>query len=182
MKLYLIRHGQTDFNVEGRATGLSEVELNDTGIAQAEDLVSALPADAQAIHCSDLPRTKQTAEIINRKLSLPLFLTPLLNERDFGTLTGKSWDEIGEEIQRMDREMKYDYRPYGGESVDDVTKRIESYIAGLKSGSQPDQNIIVVTTSGIIRLWYYLTNHYLPENTEELKRKFNNGSVHEFII
>lgn len=182
MKLYLIRHGETDFNLEGRATGLSDVPLNKTGIQQVEAIVPMLPVEAEAIYCSDLTRTKQTAEILNSKLNLPLYFSPLLNERDFGALSGKSWNEIGEDMKTIDREMKYDYRPYAGESVEDVTKRIEDFIVSLKSGSQPYQNIIVVTSSGVIRLWYYLINHYLPKNTQELKREFTNGSIHEFII
>jgi broad specificity phosphatase PhoE len=179
--LYLIRHGETDFNVEGRASGLSDIPLNSVGVAQAEVLVPHLPSDAQAMYCSALVRTQQTADILNRKLNLPLNITPELNERDFGSLTGKSWDEIGEEIRKLDRDQKYDYHPYGGESVEDVHKRLLLFIAQIKADKAYDK-VIIVATSGIIRSLSYLYEGYTPPNTVELKKRFGNSSVHKFEV
>jgi len=181
VKLYLVRHGQTDSNVKGQLTGLNDTPLNNLGIRQAEELVPSLPGGIQAIYCSPLLRVNQTAEILNRELNLPLHLTRALNERDFGSLTEKSWDEVGEDLRKIDREQKYDYRPYGGESVEDVHGRLRSFINELKTGS-PYEKIIVVTSSGVIRALYYLRDGYLPANTEELTNRFRNGSVHEFTI
>ena len=181
MKLYLVRHGQTDSNVKVQLTGLNDAPLNDLGIKQAKAVVPLLPEGIQAIYCSPLIRTQQTAEILNRKLGLPLHLTPLLNERDFGSLTEKSWDEVGEDLRRIDREQRFDYRPYGGEAVEDVHGRLRSFIADLKT-EKPYEKVLVVTSSGVIRALYYLRDGYLPANTEELRNRFSNASVHEYII
>ncbi len=87
--LTLTRHGQTVENCERILQGQSAGHLNETGIAQAEALRDKLnAADYDIMVCSDLERTRRTAEIINSKLHLPTDYTPLLRERDWGEYTG----------------------------------------------------------------------------------------------
>lgn len=88
--LTLTRHGQTTENLEGILQGQSPGHLNATGIAQAKALRDLLRAeDYDLMLCSDLERTRRTAEIINGKLHLPTIYTALLRERDWGEYTGR---------------------------------------------------------------------------------------------
>jgi len=88
--LTLVRHGQTTENVDGILQGQSPGHLNPIGVGQAEDLRATLKAsDYDIIVCSDLKRTRLTAEILNQKLQLPIAYTPLLRERDWGEFTGR---------------------------------------------------------------------------------------------
>ena len=82
--LTLTRHGQTTENLEGILQGQSPGHLNATGIAQAESLREQLCAEDYDIFlCSDLERTRISADIINRKLQLPIIYTPQFIPRSF---------------------------------------------------------------------------------------------------
>lgn len=95
LTLTLTRHGQTVENAERILQGQSPGHLNATGIAQAEQLRDLLNADDyDYIVCSDLERTRLTADILNKKLHLPIEYTPLLRERDWGEYTGLPISQI----------------------------------------------------------------------------------------
>jgi broad specificity phosphatase PhoE len=90
MKIYLIRHGETDWNRQNRLQGTEDIELNETGIAQSEKCAKAVaPVLADVILSSPLKRAKATAEIIARHMSgVPVIVEQDLIERDFGSLSG----------------------------------------------------------------------------------------------
>ncbi|MBL4872086.1 MAG: histidine phosphatase family protein [Rhodobacteraceae bacterium] len=87
---YYIRHGQTDWNVEGRYQGSKDIPLNETGVTQAhaaKSLMSGLPITH--IYSSTLQRARVTADIVNEELNLPLTGMDGLQECNFGVLEGK---------------------------------------------------------------------------------------------
>ena len=89
MEIYLIRHGETDWNVEGRLQGRENIPLNKAGFQQAEACGEALEAiRLQCVQTSPLSRAKRTAEIIADHQNCPLIITPSLIERDYGLLSG----------------------------------------------------------------------------------------------
>jgi probable phosphoglycerate mutase len=98
--LTLIRHGQTDWNRDGRIQGTSDIPLNETGRQQARDTAAVLldrmdPALPVAVAASDLMRARETAEIIADELDLPApHLYPELRERNYGAAEGMTGDEI----------------------------------------------------------------------------------------
>ena len=95
LTLTLTRHGLTIENKERILQGQSSGHLSEIGVAQAQALRDILEAsDYDIIVCSDLERTRRTAQIINQKLHLPIDYTPLLRERDWGEYTGKHISEI----------------------------------------------------------------------------------------
>lgn len=92
----LVRHGITDWNIQGIAQGSSDVPLNETGRQQAESLASRLAAEENwdLIISSDLSRAKETAEIIGRKLHLPVsHFDTRLRERSGGKIEGTTEEE-----------------------------------------------------------------------------------------
>lgn len=135
MRITFVRHGETSHNKEGRITGEIDVSLNEEGVAQAEKLAQMLPTDYDVLYTSTLKRAQETADIINAKLSLPVIVSPLIVERRFGSLVGKTWDELDTYIperRRLDKEQKYDYRPFGGESAEEVKMRLLAFVEEVK--------------------------------------------------
>ena len=90
MKFYIIRHGQTNWNKEGRIQGKTDIELNEEGIKQAEEakrILKDYPIDM--IVSSTLKRARKTAEIINEAKNVPIMFDKALEERGFGDFEGK---------------------------------------------------------------------------------------------
>ena len=82
--LLLVRHGETDWNAEGRLQGHTDRPLSDFGRRQAHELAEELDGEElEAIYSSDLARARETAEIVGRKLGLPTVLDPDLREKDW---------------------------------------------------------------------------------------------------
>lgn len=95
---YFIRHGQTDWNKEERLQGSLDIPLNETGIAQAKaaaELTKDLPIDL--IITSDLSRAKDTTDIINKTLQVPVIIDERIRERHAGKLEGVLESELTKE-------------------------------------------------------------------------------------
>lgn len=89
MKIYLIRHGETDWNLQGRLQGREDIPLNKTGILQANACGEALRnIRFDSIQTSPLMRAKETARIIASWQQCPVIVNPELIERDYGRLAG----------------------------------------------------------------------------------------------
>ncbi len=172
MKLYFVRHGKTQLNKEGRATGQKDELLLEEGIEEAYKTKEELSSDFTDMYCSDLTRCKQTAEILNEKLNLPINYDVRIRERDFGSLEGKRLSEVDPELYHKDHNQLYDYRPYGGESVDDVKERLMNFVFDIQKNHK-GKKILIVAHGGIIRLLHHLLKGEIPE-------KIHNASLHEF--
>jgi broad specificity phosphatase PhoE len=172
MKIYFVRHGQTVNNKKNIMTGWIDSPLTNKGIEQAKKTALEIPSGFSEIYCSDLIRCKQTAEIINQKLNLPIKYDARLRERNFGFLEGKSWDEIGLDLKELDTNQKYNYHPFGGESVKDVRQRLFSFIDDIRK-KEIKGKILIVAHGGLIRLLHNLLNNQVHE-------EIHNSSIHEF--
>ena len=132
-ELWFIRHGQTDWNLNGRIQGTSDIPLNATGIAQAKTLRPRLARMSfDGIYSSDLDRAHTTCTT-----ALPgadVVPDERLRELSFGILEGARWSELDEEQAEAAREWKVDpttRRLPGGESYRDLMHRVEAFVAGL---------------------------------------------------
>jgi probable phosphoglycerate mutase len=93
--ILLVRHGETDWNRDRRWQGHADPPLNETGRRQSEQLAEALLADPPAaVYSSDLRRARETAEIVARRLELPVRIDPRLREVDVGEWSGLTLAEI----------------------------------------------------------------------------------------
>jgi len=93
-RLFLFRHGETDWNREGRLQGRADLPLNRTGIAQAEALAEKLREHAlDAVLSSNLLRAWTTGRIVAEGLGVPIFPDPDLRETDVGQAEGLLWAE-----------------------------------------------------------------------------------------
>ena len=94
MKLFLTRHGQTDWNTKRCVCGRTEAQLTDLGRAQAAQVgEEAARAGVNVILASPMDRAQETAAIIAQKVGVPVLTEPLLIEQDFGTFEGRSVDD-----------------------------------------------------------------------------------------
>jgi len=87
--LLLVRHGETDWNAEGKLQGHTDRPLNDFGRRQARALADRLAGEEiEALYASDLVRARETAEILGAKLGLPVVVDPDLREKNWGSWEG----------------------------------------------------------------------------------------------
>ncbi len=131
-RLVLIRHGETDWNVEGRYQGQADPPLNAKGLAQARQVAEALKTvGIQVIYSSPLQRAWQTAEIIARVLEVPLFPEPRLMEIHQGEWQGRLRSEIAVQYPELFRQWLVDpwhVTPPGGESLHQVQARVHAAV------------------------------------------------------
>lgn len=172
MKLFFVRHGQTQFNKDGLITGHIDEPLIEEGFKEAEATMEEMDANYAEIYSSDLLRCRQTAEILNKKLNLEIKYDKRLRERDFGSIAGKKFEDTDPtgELRKRDLSCIYDYRQYGGESVEDVKNRLFSFINELKN---KEGRILIVTHGGVIRLLHHTVNNQKQDHVK-------NSSIHEF--
>jgi alpha-ribazole phosphatase len=135
-ELILVRHGETDWNTQGRYQGQSDVPLNEAGRVQADRLAASLQGQAiAAIYSSDLRRARETAEALARSSGAPLHFDPRLREIDQGEWEGMLFDEIqrryAESFQRRRRDPLR-VAPPGGETVGQVRERVLEAVQDIR--------------------------------------------------
>jgi uncharacterized phosphatase len=166
--IYLVRHGETDWNRERRIQGSTDIPLNDTGRAQAAasgELLASRRWDG--VYASPLSRAFETAQIIATRLGLPEpAIVPEVAERRYGEAEGLTGDEI-------DARFPGDSPVPGRESRDDVAARAIPAIVALAE-RHPGESIVVVSHGGVIRT--ILTAVAPGEHPEPIR----NGSIHSF--
>jgi broad specificity phosphatase PhoE len=144
----LVRHGQTNWNLEGRFQGQSDTPLNQTGRREAHSLAGQLSGQSfAAIFTSDLIRAKETAEIIAESLGLPVTLEPRLREINQGEWEGQFVEDIkARDAEHWDQRTidPANFRPPGGESVAEVAERTRAAMRKIVR-LYPSGSIIVVS-------------------------------------
>ncbi|MDX6472399.1 MAG: 2,3-bisphosphoglycerate-dependent phosphoglycerate mutase [Gaiellaceae bacterium] len=136
--LLLVRHGETDWNAEGRLQGHTDRPLNDHGRRQAAALAERLADDEiDAVYASDLARARETAEILAGRLGLPVVTDPDLRERNWGNWEGLT----GTERDRVDY-VGEDREAHGARVIQAVRRIAEHH---------PGERVVVVTHGGSLR-------------------------------
>jgi len=154
IKLFLIRHGQTSWNVEGRYQGDQDIELNSTGIMQAGLAAKYLSrVGFSNIYSSPLSRTMETARIINRRRGLEIKVMQDLKEMDFGKWEGMKFEEINS-TYNIDYQKwlddPYHNRPTGGEDFQELTDRTTAAIDRILAENSDGSSVAVSTHGGVI--------------------------------
>ncbi len=151
MKLYFVRHGQSEANVLKVISNRGLVHpLTELGRQQAAQLAQSLAAVPIAkIYASPLLRARQTAEIVSAALNLPFEIADALREPDCGMAEGRSdeaaWAEHRQAWIAWLEEQRYDYRIEGGESFNDLRARFVPFIDRLlaEHGRTADQLLLI---------------------------------------
>lgn len=152
--LYFIRHGQTQWNIEGRIQGRQNSPLTALGHAQAQTVAQYVaPLGIEALYSSPAPRARETAAHIQFRLSLPVEVDPRLYEQSFGVYEGLTFAEAAS--QQLDAKAlfewntPYDAIPGNGESLYAAGQRLLSFIADMLN--TPAQTIAIVTHGNSLR-------------------------------
>jgi probable phosphoglycerate mutase len=152
-QLILIRHGETQWNHEGRHQGQLDSPLTARGISQAHAVARRLSAESfTALYSSDLERARRTAEIIADECGHTIITDRRLRERHMGIFQGLTWDEIADkypdELQRY-RTSGVDYVVPQGESA---RQRLQRSVACLEelAHRHGGQTVAVITHGGIL--------------------------------
>ncbi|WP_307274907.1 histidine phosphatase family protein [Labrys wisconsinensis] len=171
--LYFIRHGETDWNVEGRLQGQSDIPLNDVGRVQADQAgrklrdIMARPEDLPWL-VSPLARTRETAERARRAIGLPSVsyqIDDRLKELTFGAWEGHTWKELrrvdnaGVEARFAD---KWGYVPPDrAESYAMLRDRIAGWLEHV------DRDSIVVSHGGVARVLFVILTGMNPDEAAD---------------
>ena len=149
LHLMLVRHGETEWNVQRRYQGQSDVPLSDLGRRQAELVAERLVDEKiDAVYASDLKRAWETAQAIAEKNSLDVFSEPRLRELKFGILEGLTFDEAQERYPEMIEAWMEDFNntPEGAETIDLFNARIVALLDELKS--KHDEQVVLLVGHG----------------------------------
>lgn len=180
MKLYLVRHGQTDFNKGEVVQGVSDIPLNDTGIEQAKQLATQLKnTQFDAYYVSPLLRARQTAEIITG-CKAKFQVDDLLRERSYGEIEGKKVDlsDLGDIYDR-----RINISTYGIEPVKDLLTRAQKFLDQIASEHDLNDKILVVAHGALLRALHFCILGY-DDNTDFHGPgvRFENCEIREYDI
>ena len=149
VQIVLVRHGATDWNLQGRCQGATDRELNAVGIRQAENIAATFTTESiAAIYSSNLKRARQTAESIAGPHNLPVLIEHDIRELDHGQLEGLTFNEIKDNypdfISRW-RTTPAEIQVPGGERLADVAERAWNGLNRIVDQHGDGKTLIVVS-------------------------------------
>lgn len=152
-QFYLVRHGQTVWNSQGRVQGSQDSPLTERGIADAEAAAKRLQKESfSAVYTSDLLRAHETARIIARASSVRLYLAPQLRETNNGIFEGKTRAEAEIEFPEVYAEYAKrnpDYALPGGESRRSVQNRAVDFFTETAK-ARPGERLVAISHGGLL--------------------------------
>jgi probable phosphoglycerate mutase len=178
MRLFLVRHGQTAWNLDRRLQGHTDIELDETGLLQAEQVGRAFRGvEVGRLLTSDLARCHGTAVQIGRALGLEPEVDPCLKERCFGTMEGSRFEDFHTALESKVLQSgcsRLDFAPDGGESLRQVWDRLGRVADRLHA-----ERAVVVSHGGTLGLLLARLIEAGPEAAQAFR--FHNASVTELF-
>ena len=183
--LILLRHGQSQWNLENRFTGWEDVPLTEQGIAEAKvagQLMKKNKVHIDVIFSSVLQRATKTAELAIKEMNLEQFWSDgqllmtkdqSLNERDYGDLVGLNKEETANKYGKEQVHIwrrSYDVPPPGGESLENVVKRVKPYfIKFIEPKISEGQNVLIVAHGNSLRATMIQVGLYKAEEISKIE-------------
>ena len=180
-KLVLLRHGQSQWNLENRFTGWKDIELSENGILEAKEsgrLIKEKKIPIDIVYSSELKRSIDTAIIAMKEANydhlfnngeLIIIKNIAVNERDYGDLTGLNKKETAEKYGKEQVHIwrrSYDVNPPGGESLKNVVERVKPYFENtMKKDLENRKNILLSAHGNSLRALFLILDFY---NTETI--------------
>lgn len=178
MKLYLVRHGETDWNIENKIQGQTDIALNDKGRQQAEEFAAKI-ADKnyqiERIYTSSKIRARETACIIGSALGIEPRVLPGIEEICLGKWEGYTWKQVRELFEK-DYQVWHNNRRYqsppSGESYQQLLDRLLPALDGIVK--KDEGNVLVVTHSAVIMT---LLSYIYDTPFEDMARNYKTGNA-----
>lgn len=177
MKLALLRHGVTDWNLEKRVQGQIDRPLSQLGRQQLAELALPPSLGAYRWYCSPLLRARQTAELLGLK---DVLLEPALIEMNWGDWEGQILKQLRRKLgdsMRDNESRGRDFRPPGGESPREVQNRLRPW---LRQVAASERDSAAVVHKGIIRCIYALASGW--DMRGESPVDFAWDAIHQFEL
>ncbi|GAA4264671.1 histidine phosphatase family protein [Frondihabitans peucedani] len=171
--LYLVRHGETDWNKARKIQGSTDIPLNDNGRRQAAAAAALLARRRfDAVVASPLERAHETGSIIARRLGLPEpVIVPGVVERAYGEAEGLTFEEV-------EARFPDGVEVSGRESRSGLLERVQASLLEI-AREHAGQAVVVATHGAVIRA---IVNHVAPEHEARLGVPIRNGSIHSFEV
>lgn len=183
MKLYIIRHGESEGNNEGVIQGQTNFSLTERGKAQAEQIANWLAQQdtPHALYSSQLSRAYDTAHTIAKKLGVEVVSDERLNAIYLGRLEGKKRSQLGGTMQEVWQKIQKieDTHEHHGESVHDVVTRVKSFLEEIIQ-KHKNEVVFVVTHHMTKRALFKVLQELSNEETAALR--FKNTAVSIFDV
>lgn len=192
MRLYIVRHGETDWNIEHKnhkdeefqknrnsapVTDDDFISINEIGIEQAEKIAEELKNEKiDVVITSPLPRTIQTAEIITKDRNIPIIIDDSITVRKFGEFKGKKAD-IDFDFTNGFWSYKANLKYIEAENIRDFFQRIYEFLDKLKENYEYKDKSILIVTHGSITIPIYCYFNGIPENDNLLEHVLDNCKV-----
>ena len=179
MAIYVIRHGQTNWNISGLYQGHTDIPLNETGIMQANILKKKLKdIHFDAVFSSPLSRAYDTAKICLSNRNINITIDDNLIERYFGDLEGHNSSEFTDCTNDLLLNYSMNYSDYNVEPIHDLFKRVYSFLDNIIQ-TYKNKNVLLVTHSAItIAIDCYFNG--ISQNTKLINLSLNNGEYREY--
>jgi broad specificity phosphatase PhoE len=182
--IYLIRHGETDWNRDKRFQGQTDVALNSTGKAQAAELIALMTQlKIEAAFASDLSRAYETAQIALSEVRINIQKDPRLRETNIGEAEGLTYDEIVAKFTeesivkwRSYEEHNMDFKYITGESKRQMMVRIRDVVLEISQNATKN-NIAIFCHGMVMRAMTFA----FGQGVDWDHQVFSNGSVHHFV-
>lgn len=182
--LYIIRHGETDWNKNQKLQGQSDIQLNDVGREQAKALIPSLQKlNIQSIYSSPLSRALETAKIVNSEFKLNIIKDDRLKETNVGEAEGLTLEEINTKfgIDFLQRWRSYDERLLDLSYPNGESKRkmmVRARTAMIEIAQQSEFESIALFSHGMLmRALTYIFGAGVAWEPQA----FVNGSIHHFL-
>ncbi len=177
MNLYVVRHGETIWNVEKRVQGITDIPLTDKGRSEAkelQELISTLNIDV--VISSPLDRARETAKILIDS-KLPINTDDRIKERDWGMNEGALIDTV----DKWDCwDVILNTKVQNIECIQDFMYRVSSFIEEIKI-KHKDKNVLIVTHSAVSRVIHYLLET-IPDDANLSRINIPNLRIIEYKI
>ena len=177
IEVILVRHGETAANRIHCFAESDEIALTDEGRGQAEEIAGRLSREFRPdiVLSSKFARARQTAEIIARALGLETAVLAGIHERNFGCLRGQPYGRMGETMRSdpyFDSGRPWEWAPGGGESLEEVRRRVMPALDTLPALYAGKQVVVVSHGAAIQAVWAHITG-----DSSEEHRPLNCGVV-----
>ena len=151
---YIVRHGETEWNAQGRIQGHTDISLSERGVQQSKLVAQRLAGvTLDVAYSSDLERSAETARQILGQRSIPLHTSPQLREYNKGVFEGLTPEETGHrypELFTASQVNDLDFAPPGGESIRQTSVRMNDFMTELRM-RHGDDNVLIVGHGGALR-------------------------------